>query len=91
MGDDFSNEDAMKIVIEYFRSIAFDFDSIKLRNIQYGERQFFVWCSNPWLFGCLEYQIRAGKVVQFEVNGKNSDGGRTGFQNKTLLIRKSTQ
>lgn len=80
--------EASSVVEQYYKHTAFDFGSIVIRDFRVGGQQYVFWCTNPWLFGCLERQARAGTWVEFDSNGANRNGGMTGFQRKILLIRK---
>lgn len=87
MGEPMSETEIQKILEIYFLNTAFDFDSIKLRELKTSEPVYAIWCGE-WFFVCIEGRGAAGNLIQFESNGKNRQGGMTGFMRQTLLIRK---
>lgn len=86
-GEDLTRDEAVAALDAYFREIAFDYDSVKLRKLDVTQRTYVAWCSN-YLITCLEWQFRAGTWTSFEMNGRNRNGGMTGFQPEFLLLRK---
>lgn len=81
--------DQVPIVLEaYFNDSAIDAASIRVRNLQIKERGYAAWCSSPTIFGCLNRELRAGTWVEFEVNGRNRQGGMTGYQPRIFMIRR---
>lgn len=90
MGDPVTQEEVVKILKVFYWEIARDYDGIRLRNLKVGGQTYAVWCTNTWLFGCLEWTGAAGTLVQFEVNEKNRSGGMTGYEKKYYLMRNMT-
>jgi len=87
MGEPMSESEVVQVLEIYFRHTAIDFESLKLRGMKTGEPVYALWCGE-WFLVCLEGRGAAGTLVQFEVNGRNRQGGMTGYQARTLLIRK---
>jgi hypothetical protein len=87
LGNQMTREEVVAVLDAYLREVALDFDSVKLRKLQVGDRQYIAWCDN-YLFTCLNWQFRAGTPVNFEMNAKNRNGGMTGFDQNIVLIRK---
>ena len=87
LGDELTHDDAVAVLDAYLREVAFDYDSVKLRKLQVGARQYVAWCSN-YAFTCLDWQIRAGTWIEYEMNGKNRSGGMSGFERKVVVVRK---
>lgn len=85
VGDDVTLNEALKVIEADYREKAFDFDSIKIRNPKLLPRRFVIWCSN-YLFTCHQYQFRVGSFISFEVNGRNLNGGMTGFTMRVSMI-----
>ena len=90
-GIEIAKDEALGVIEQYYKHTAFDFSSIVIRDFKVGKRQYVFWCSNPWLFGCLNRQGRAGTWVEFSVNGANRNGGMSGFSRTIFLIRKTDQ
>jgi hypothetical protein len=88
LGEPVTKDEAIKVLEIYYRNTAFDFDSLKIRDIKIDTPRYAVWCSNPTIFGCLEWNGAAGTWVEYEVNGKNRSGGMTGYSKVIQLIRK---
>jgi hypothetical protein len=86
-GEPMAESEVQQVLEAYFRHTAIDFDSIKLRALKAGQPTYAVWCGE-WFIVCLEGKGAAGTLVQFEANGRNRQGGMTGYQPQTLLIRK---
>lgn len=89
LGAVITHDEAIKVIEEYYRENAYDFDSIKIRKLQLGPLQFAAWCSAR-LFVCTNREFRSGNWVEFEVNGANRSGGMAGFQRQIFMIRKLT-
>jgi hypothetical protein len=89
VGCPMSKKEAIKVMETYYRKNSFDFSSIQIRNINIGELQYVYWCDNPLLMLCTNWQIRAGMWIDYEVNGANQVGGKTGFHHTIKLIRKN--
>lgn len=87
-GEPVSAEQVSLVLEAYYKDTAIDFDSIRIRNLKLGRLGYLVWCSNVTFLGCLNRELRAGTWVDFEVNGKNRQGGMTGFQSRTFVIRR---
>lgn len=87
LGAPITQAEAIKVIEEYYRENAFDFDSIKIRKLQLGPLEYAAWCSAR-LFVCTNREFRSGNWVEFEVNGANRSGGMTGFQRQVFMIRK---
>jgi hypothetical protein len=78
-----------KVLEAWLRESAFDFDSLKIRGLTVGRPMYATWCAAPAVFGCMNLQVRAGVLVQYEINGKNRSGGPTGWRPEVLLIRRA--
>jgi hypothetical protein len=87
LGATITQDEAIKVIEEYYRENAFDFASIKIRKLTLGPLQFAAWCSAR-LFVCTNREFRSGNWVEFEVNGANRSGGMTGFKRQVFMIRK---
>jgi hypothetical protein len=87
LGDEISRQEVIDTLDAYLREVAFDYDSIKLRKLEISQREYAAWCGN-YLVTCLSWQFRSGSLVTFEENGRNRNGGMTGFQPKAYMVRK---
>ena len=89
-GVEISEQEIEKILDIYFKNVAYDYDSIRLRNLDIRPRQYAVWCDGIVMLGLcdLGWQGRAGAVVFFESDGKNLSGGRTGYRLQGMMVRK---
>lgn len=88
LGAPISKEEALAVIEQYYSHTAIDFSSIVVRDFRIAELGFAFWCSQTSLFGCLKREGRAGTWVEYEVNGGNKLGGKTGFSPSIRLIRK---
>ena len=88
LGEVVSASDARRTIAGYYEKTAFDPKSIVIRGMQVGSTpSYSIWCSNPSLFGCLEWRGAAGTWVEYEVNGQNRSGGHTGFARTIWMIK----
>ncbi|MFZ5544020.1 MAG: hypothetical protein ACOZJZ_10715 [Pseudomonadota bacterium] len=87
-GEPVTKEQALAVLDADYRDSAFDYDSVRLRGLAVQRRGFVAWCSNISLFGCLNRELRAGTWVEFEANGRNRQGGMTGYQRRIVMIRR---
>lgn len=87
-GEPVTKEQALAVLDADYRDSAFDYDSVRLRGLTVQRPGFVAWCSNISLFGCLNRELRAGTWVEFEANGRNRQGGMTGFQRRIVMIRR---
>ena len=73
----------------YFKNTAFDYDSIKIRNLKLLPPKYITWCTD-YVFFCMgTWQAIAGYVVTYESNGKNRQGGMSGFKPAIQTIHKT--
>lgn len=86
-GERVTTDEVAKILEVYYRDIAFDFDSMKLRNLEAPGLRYVSICDS-FLVQCRTRTVHAGTLVTYEVNGKNREGGMTGFESRQLLITK---
>ena len=87
VGEKVTRDEVISALDAYFHEVAFDYDSIKLRKLEVGSNEYAAWCDN-YLITCLGWQFRAGSLVTFEENGRNRNGGMTGFEAKAYMVRK---
>lgn len=90
LGESMTTEDAQAVLDAWYRDTAIDYESLRVRGLAVGERRYVAYCTEVSLFGCLAGSVLAGTVVTFEANGANRSGGMTGFQPRTVVIRRST-
>lgn len=90
LGEPMTVEDAQAVLDAWYRDTAIDYDSLRIRGLTLGERRYVVYCTSPSLFGCMDGKVLAGTVVTYEINGANRSGGMTGFQPRTVVIRRDT-
>lgn len=88
VGSEIAADDVKAVLDAWYRETAIDYDSIRIRSLAIGDRQFVSYCLDSTIFGCIDGKILAGTVVTYEVNGANRSGGMTGFQARTVVIRK---
>ncbi len=92
LGELATRSEVEAVIKSYFESSAFDSASIAVRSLIVGtKKSWAVWCSNPWLLGCLEWHGLGGTWVEFEANGRNRSGGMTGYQRTIWMVRKFSQ
>ncbi len=87
LGAPITQEEAIKVIEEFYRENAFDFATIRIRKINLGPPQYAAWCAAR-LFVCTNREFRSGNWVEFEVNGANRNGGMAGFKRQVFMIRK---
>lgn len=89
MGDAMSSDEVQAVLDAWYHETAVDYGSLKIRDLKVGERRYVVACmSESVLATCIGGQIFAGTVVTYEINGANRSGGMTGYQPRTIVIRK---
>lgn len=89
-GADISQHEIEKVIDIYYKNSAYDYESIRLRNISIGYRQFITYCSTPVIWGICDtgWVAVAGVPVFFDADGRNLSGGKTGYARVALMIRK---
>lgn len=91
-GELVTRDEAQQVLSAYYEKNAFDKSSVSVRGLKVGTTtSWAIWCTNPWLFGCLENRGLGGTWVEFEVNGRNRSGGLTGYQRTIWMVRKFTK
>lgn len=88
VGEEISVSDVQAVLDAWYHDTAIDYDSVRIRALVVGERRFVSYCLDMTIFGCVDGKILAGTVVTYEVNGANRSGGMTGFQPRTIVVRK---
>lgn len=83
-----SEEEAVKVLDVYYRNVAFDPDSIVVKDLTLGTHGVRTWCMYRLFKKCGQFYGAAGTLVEFDVNGKNRSGGMTGYSHSVVLIRK---
>jgi len=86
-GEKIDVAEATTILEAYYAKIADDPDSMRLQNIEVLEQTYATWCSEPGMFGCSNYQMRAGTLIKFDLSDRG-DFDRNGSKAVTLLVRK---
>lgn len=87
LGNPITQDEAIKVIEEYYRQNAINFASIRVRKVNVSNPQYAAWCSAR-LFVCTDREFRSGNLVEFEINGGNQLGGMTGYQRQIFMIRK---
>jgi hypothetical protein len=85
VGEPIAYDEAIKVLEVHYRNSAFDFDSLKLRNVTPTGIRYVAYCTTSVL---CHKTFRAGNWVELESNGRNRLGGMTGFAKETYLITK---
>ena len=80
-------DEVARFLEAYYRAVAVDFDSMKLRNLEVPGLRYVSICDS-FLVQCMSRTVHAGTLVTYEVNGKNREGGMTGFEPQQVLITK---
>jgi hypothetical protein len=84
-GELMGSDEVAKVLEIYYRESAFDFDSMKIRNLAIPGLRYVSVCDS-FVVQCLTRTVRAGTFITYEVNSKNRLGGMTGFEGQQLLI-----
>ena len=89
LGELVMRQEVEAVIKAYYEKNAFDSTSISIRNlIVRTNLSWSIWCTNPWIFGCLEWLGSGGTWVEFEANGRNRSGGLSGYQRTIWMVRK---
>jgi hypothetical protein len=84
-GELVSSEEAGNVLEVYYRESAFDFDSMKIRNLGVPGLRYVSICDS-FVVQCLRRTVHAGSLVTYEVNARNRLGPMTGFEDRKVLI-----
>lgn len=85
-GPEPTKEEIVAVLDVDYEDKAFDAASIEVRNLKIVKRGYISWCSLPAIFACRNYVSAAGTWIEFEDNGKNREGGMTGWHRRTVLM-----
>lgn len=88
LGDSVTEEEAVKVLTVYYQNVAFDPDSVVIKNMKLGEHKVYTWCSVRLFRKCSSFYGAAGSRIEYDLNGKNREGGMTGFKQVLVFLRK---
>ncbi len=88
LGDPVSEGEIIKVLAIYYQNVAFDPDSVVIKGLTIGEHKIYTWCSIRMISKCSSFFGAAGTRVEYDINGKNREGGFTGFTHSVVFIRK---
>ena len=88
LGDPVNEEEVIKVLTIYYKNVAFDPDSVVIKNLMMGEHKIYTWCSIRLFRKCSSFFGTAGTRIDYDINGKNREGGSTGFIHSVVFMRK---